>query len=185
MAADSFSLAGYTGESGRFGSNSNVDGSMVTADYHPGSGEGIVNGAEPDEEVFLFAALIPGDYEDCWHDGHVTLTYHFKDENGKTRTETLKYDIKGYFELPSEIAYADVACGKPGTAYIKTPPALPEGYRATAATQKLIDTNAYLPYDDWEWDGAYPWYWEGMWYGDLYYEAYEEEDEGENGKNEA
>ncbi|MDR1271403.1 MAG: prepilin-type N-terminal cleavage/methylation domain-containing protein [Clostridiales Family XIII bacterium] len=182
MAADSFSLAGYTGEPGRFGPNGSAGGSIVTAEYHPGSGDGVMDKAESDEEGFLFAALNPGD---VYHDGGVTLTYHFKGKDGKTTTETVQYSIIGYFELPSMIAYADVACGQPGTKYIKTPPALPEGYRARADTQKLIDDKVDLPYEDWDYDyDGYAPYWEGMWYGDLYYEASEEEIEDENGKNE-
>jgi prepilin-type N-terminal cleavage/methylation domain-containing protein len=184
-AADSFSLAGYTGEPGRFAPNGSVDGSIVTADYHPGSGDGVMNRVVPDEEAFLFAGAIPGD---VWHECYVDLTYHFIDKDRDERTETVQYSFTGswgYFEL----LYAEVACGMPGTAYIKTPPALPEGYRARADTQKLIDDNTVLPYEDWDYyygspDDPGSWYWIGKWYGDLYYEAYEEEIEDENGKNE-
>jgi type IV pilus assembly protein PilA len=181
MAADSFSLAGYTGESGRFGPNGSSGGGIVTADYHPGSGNGVMGKAKPDEEGFSFVALNPGD---IYHYSDVTINYHFIDKEGRTRTETLKYNISGYFDMYAELSYADVACGMPGTEYIKTPPALPEGYRARADTQELIDaTDTWLNHTETYWDGYA--YWEGTWYGDLYYEAYEDEDDdGNEGGNE-
>jgi hypothetical protein len=184
-AADSFSTVGYTDELGRFGPNGSVGGNIVTADCHPGSGDGIVNGAEFDEEGFLFAGLDPGD---IYHNSDVTIIYHFKDKEGNERKETLKYNISGYFDLHAMLSYADVACGQPGTKYIKAPPALPEGYRARADTQKLIDDDTWLLHTETYWDGEY---WEGTWYGDLYYEAYEEDedekeknDDGNEGENE-
>jgi prepilin-type N-terminal cleavage/methylation domain-containing protein len=177
MAGDSFSLAGYTGESSWFGPNGSAGGSIVTADCHQGSGDGVMDKAELGEGRFLFAAWVPPEN----YDASITITYHFKDENGDERTETIGTRVNESVFGDYILTYARVACGMPSLIANMTPPTLPEGYRATAATQRLIETSAELLFEGGWSDGGY---WSGTWYGDLYYEAYEEEIEDENGKNE-
>jgi type IV pilus assembly protein PilA len=167
------SLASYTGESGRFNSNDGAGGSIVTADYHPASGQGVMNETASDEGIFLPAAVEPE-----WHDYFtVDLSYHFIDKNGTEQIDTIHYDTGSWIMHDYELTYAKVACGMPVIEFIDendrkdyiTPPPLPEGYRATKATQQLIDSSVDLDvvtyYEDSIW-------WEGAYSGHLYYEEF-------------
>jgi type IV pilus assembly protein PilA len=187
-AADSFSIVGYTGESGLFDSNGSADGGIVTADYHPGSGDRVVNGTESSEGIFLPASVPDAEF----YKFTVTLSYHFIDKSGIDHVDTYNYGPNWWTEDYSEPTYAKAACGEPRfvSGVSITPPALPEGYRARADTQELIDSGVALSVVTISFDGSIDWV--GAYSGHLYYEAYgedddeegEDEDEGDGGNEE-
>jgi type IV pilus assembly protein PilA len=172
------SFASYTGESRRFGSNYGSGGSIVTADYHPASGPWVVSETMSDEGIFLPAAVEPE-----WHDYFtVDLRYHFIDKSGTEQIDTIHYGTDSWITHDYELTYAKVACGMPAMRFYGnyfgqesvseplTPPPLPEGYRATEATQQLIDNGADLNVDTYYSDNSG--WWEGAYSGDLYYEEF-------------
>jgi type IV pilus assembly protein PilA len=167
------SFASYTGESRRFNANDGSGGSIVTADYHPASGNGVVNGAKSNEGIFLPAAVEPE-----WYDYFtVDLSYHFIDKSGIEQIDTIHYETDSWITHDYELTYAKVACGMPRIEFINennqknyiTPPPLPEGYRATKATQQLIDSSVDLDVVTYYGD---PIWWEGAYSGHLYYEEF-------------
>jgi hypothetical protein len=164
------SLATYTGELRRFGSDDGAGGGIVTADYHPVSG----NGATSDEGRFLPAAAVSYGIEYYFY---ATLRYHFLDENGVEQdfdTRVYEIDAQYIYDDDYQITYAEVACGMPKIEYEDTncdrfivPAPLREGYRATKATQQLIDSGSTLLKKG---SGSLG-YWDGTYEGDLYYEV--------------
>jgi prepilin-type N-terminal cleavage/methylation domain-containing protein len=176
------SFASYTGESRRFGSDDGADYSIVTADYHPVSRQGVMNGTTSSAGKFLPAATVSYGIE---YFITVTLRYHFTDENGVKTVDTRKYyemDIVNIYDDDYQITYAEVACGMPkiefdayaGGICSIVPAPLPEGYRATKATQQLISSGAALlkrqTFVDYNGSGIL-YFWEGIYEGDLYYEV--------------
>jgi prepilin-type N-terminal cleavage/methylation domain-containing protein len=178
------SFASYTDESRRFGSGGGVGGSIVTADYHPVSGQGVVNGVASDEGLFLPAATVSYGIEYYFV---ATLRYHFLDENGVEQdVETREYEIDAQYIYDDDyqITYAEVACGMPEIWYpgyqhgyldeAITPASLREGYRVRKDTQQLISSGAtLLKHEIWNdsYQGSVFYFWEGTYEGDLYYEV--------------
>jgi type IV pilus assembly protein PilA len=168
------SLASYAGELRRFGLDDGAGGSIVTADYHPGSGNEVMNEAVPEEGKFLPAATVSYGIEYYFY---AKLRYHFLDENGveqDVETRVYEIDAQYIYDDDYQITYAEVACGMPKIEYEDTncdrfivPAPLREGYRATKATQQLIDSGSTLLKKG---SGSLG-YWDGTYEGDLYYEV--------------
>jgi prepilin-type N-terminal cleavage/methylation domain-containing protein len=175
------SFASYTGESRRFSSDDGTGGSIVTADYHPVAGQGVVNGVASDEGIFLPAATVSYGIEYYFY---ATLRYHFLDENGVEQdvdTRVYEIDAQYIYDDDYQITYAEVACGMPEIEYegyycdrAIVPAPIREGYRVTKATQQLISSGAtLLKHEIWtdSYQGSIFQFWEGTYEGDLYYEV--------------